>query len=55
MKVCVARPWEGLDQEVKENKRQEAYAEEKADAKLHDTVSKAYADLSPDKKKALAG
>lgn len=47
------RPWEGMGSEVREAKRQEAYAEEKSDAKLEESVRKAYSDLSPEKRKVL--
>ena len=53
LKRSGCRPWEGQEQEIKEAKRQSDYAEKKEDAVLHDNVSKAYSELSPEKKKAL--
>ena len=48
-----SRPWEGREQESKEAKRREGYIEQKNDAQLHETVSRAYYQLSPSKRDAL--
>jgi putative FmdB family regulatory protein len=53
LKRSGCRPYEGFEQESKEVARNNAYAEKKADDKLHDVVSKAYHELSPDKRAAL--
>jgi len=48
-----SRPWEGLESEKREAARQNAYREQKEDAKLDDTVRKAYYQLSPEQRKTL--
>jgi predicted nucleic acid-binding Zn ribbon protein len=53
LKRSGCRPYEGFESEMKESKRQGAYAEAKQDAVLEDNVRKAYADLPPSKKKVL--
>lgn len=47
------RPWEGIDSEKREAARQSAYREAKEDAKLDDTVRKAYYGLTPKQRKTL--
>lgn len=49
-----SRPYEGREQEMKEAARKRADIEKKQDAKLHDSVSRAYYQLSPEKRKVLA-
>lgn len=49
-----SRPYEGFEQEQKEAKRKKADIEKKQDAKLHDSVSRAYYQLPPEKRKVLA-
>ena len=50
-----SRQWEGLEQEIKEDKRQLAYKEAASDKKLEESARKAYAGLSPEKKRVLGG
>jgi putative FmdB family regulatory protein len=53
LKRSGCRPYEGLDQEMKEAKKNQARAEKKRDAKLHDAVASAYHQLSPKKRRLL--
>lgn len=55
LKRTGSRPYEGFEQESKEAKRIRDYAEKKSDVKLHDSVSRAYHQLSPAKRKVLGG
>lgn len=48
------RPYEGFEAESKEAARKRVDREKKQDAKLHDNVSRAYYQLSPEKRKVLA-
>ncbi len=47
------RPYEGFEAETKEAARKRAYDEKKSDEKLHDNVSRAFYQLSPEKRKVL--
>jgi hypothetical protein len=53
LKRTGSRPWEGMDTEKKEAARARAYDEAKADAKLHEAAARSWANLSPEKKRAL--
>lgn len=53
LKRTGCRPWEGMEQETKQKRKDMAHEEKKEDAKLEDHVRQAYADLPPDKKKVL--
>lgn len=46
------RPWEGIEEEKNEAKRQSKYQEEASDKALDHVVRKAWADLPPSKKAA---
>lgn len=48
------RPYEGFEAETKEAARKRAYDEKKSDEKLHENVSRAYYQLSPEKRKVLS-
>lgn len=48
------RPYEGFEAESKEAARKRADREKKQDAKLHENVSRAYYQLSPEKRKVLS-
>lgn len=47
------RPYEGREQEAKEAAKVRAHEEKKSDTKLHESVSKAYHQLPPDKRRVL--
>jgi hypothetical protein len=53
LKRTGCRPYEGFESESKEAARFRAHEEKKADVRLHDTVARAYHQLSPEKKKVL--
>lgn len=55
MKRHDCRPYEGFQQEAKEAQRRVAEDEKKSDAKLDDSVRKAYHQLSPEKRRHLGG
>lgn len=48
------RPWEGIEQERKEAGRQKAYAEQRMDRKLDETVQRSWAQLSERSRRALS-
>ena len=50
-----ARPWEGLAEEKKEANRHKAEIERKAEARLDESVWRAWHEMSPDKRKILRG
>lgn len=50
-----SRPYEGFAAESKEAAKFRAHEEKKSDAKLHESVSRAYYQLSPEKRKVLNG
>lgn len=50
-----SRPYEGFATESKEAQRRVAADEKKSDAKLHDDVSRAYHQLTPEKRKIIRG
>lgn len=47
------RPWEGFEQERKEAQRRLKYLEEKEDRALTEAAHKAWAELSPEKRRIL--
>ena len=47
------RPYEGRDQELKERKRQERYADEKLDKSLDKAVRQSMGTLSPEQRTTL--
>lgn len=47
------RPWEGMESETRQAARVRAGEEKKQDAKLHESVARAYHQLSPDKRRIL--
>lgn len=53
LKRTGCRPWEGMDQELKQKAKDLAHEDKKEDVKLEDNVRKAFAELSPEKKKVL--
>lgn len=53
LKRSGCRPYEGFDAETKQAARVRADHEKKSDAKLHDDVSRAFYQLSPDKRRHL--
>jgi putative FmdB family regulatory protein len=53
LKRSGCRPYEGFEQEKKEAARQVAHEEKKADAKLEESVRKAYYELPPEKRAVL--
>jgi putative FmdB family regulatory protein len=53
LKRSGCRPYEGFEAESKHHAAIRAEEEKKADAKLHDDVSRAYHQLSPDKRRIL--
>lgn len=55
LKRSGCRPYEGFAEESKHAAKIRNAEEKKLDAKLHDNVSRAYHQLSPDKRRALAG
>lgn len=50
-----SRPYEGFEAESKEAAKFRAHEEKKSDARLHDSVSRAYYQLSPEKRKVFNG
>jgi hypothetical protein len=53
LKRTGCRPYEGREAEDREAARQRAYAEQKSDAKLHERAERAFAQLSPEKRRHL--
>lgn len=53
LKRSGCRPYEGFEQESKHAKKVRAAEEKKSDAKLQESVARAYHQLSPSKRKAL--
>lgn len=53
LKRTGCRPYEGFDAETKQAARVRAHQEKKSDAKLHEDVSRAFYQLSPDKRRHL--
>lgn len=53
LKRTGSRPYEGLEQEKKEVARQQRYAEQKLDASLTKSVSEAFYQMSPEKRRIL--
>jgi len=53
LKRTGCRPWEGMEQELKQNAKDMAHEEKKSDEKLEAAVRSAYASLSPEKKAVL--
>ena len=53
LKRTGSRPWEGLDQEKKEAARHEQYKDQKLDASLTKSVSEAFHQMSPQKRRIL--
>lgn len=53
LKRSGCRPWEGREQEEKEAARQRAYTARKADAELHESVAKAFHQISPESRRTL--
>lgn len=53
LKRAGCRPWEGREQEEKEAARQRAYQARKADQALHDSIGRAFYQLSPQSRRAL--
>ena len=53
LKRSGCRPWEGLEQEKKEAKRQEAYTDARIDESLTKTASEAFYQLPPSKRDIL--
>lgn len=50
-----SRPWEGMGQEMSEASRQRAYAEQRADKRLDESVRRTYHQMSPEKRRILEG
>lgn len=55
LKRSGCRPWEGLAQEKKEAARQQAYTEQHLETRLHESVSRSFYELPPDKRRVLRG
>lgn len=55
LKRTGCRPYEGREAEDKEAARHRAYAEQKSEAKLTEHAERAYAQLSPQKRRHLGG
>lgn len=53
LKRSGCRPYEGFQSESRQAAGVRAHEEKKADAKLHDTVARAYHQLSPTKRRML--
>lgn len=53
LKRTGCRPYEGFASESREAERFRAHEDKKADVRLHDSVARAYHQLSPEKKKVL--
>lgn len=54
LKRTGCRPWEGMDQELKQKAKDMAHEDKKSDDKLEVAVRQAYADLPPAKKAVLS-
>lgn len=55
LKRTGSRPWEGLDSEKREAQRQTQYHEQKVDAQIHDSASRAYYQMPQHKRDVLNG
>ncbi len=53
LRASGCRPYEGKEQELKEAARHQAYDEQKLDRGLHEKAERAFAQLSPEKRRAL--
>jgi hypothetical protein len=53
LKRSGCRPYEGFEQESKHAAKVRAEEEKKNDAKLHESVARAYHQLSPEKRRVL--
>lgn len=53
LKRTNCRPWEGMDQELKQKAKDMAHEEKKSDDKLTEVVREAYQQLPPEKRSAL--
>lgn len=53
LKRSGCRPWEGMASETRQAASVRAHQEKKDDSKLHDSVARAYHQLSPEKRRHL--
>lgn len=53
LKRSGCRPYEGREQEMKEGRRQDKYADEKLDRQLEGAVRKTLSDMSPEQRTTL--
>lgn len=55
LKRTQSRPYEGREQEEKEAARVRGYDDQKLDRRIDESAHRAYAQMHPDKRKALRG